>query len=156
MRRPRGEVFVSIPQALVFGMDGNSRNRAYCSPQINAVNSSHKTVEELIVGIRYKGSDDKYVGSTTTRFFLLKVGRQDTFYFYSSINAKYCDGLTGDLEVTTCVYEDGTDCSGDVQVIGHGAIPLRMHPPANPPVNPPANTSANTSVNAPVRAEEKK
>lgn len=124
-KRPKGEIFVAIPQALIFGMDGNSRTRAYCSPQIRAINSSDKTVEELIIGIRYKGPDSKYVGSTNTRFFLLKVGNQDTFYFYSSINAKYCEGLEGDVNIVRCVYEDGSDCRDDVRPISYGAIPLR-------------------------------
>ena len=126
IKRAKGNVFVEIPQALIFGLD-SPRSQAYCSPQIRATNSSNKTVEELIVGIRYKDLESKVVGSTVTRFFLVKVGNQDTHYFYSSLSAKYCGGLTGEVEITRCVYEDGIDCSPDVRASAYGAIPLRFN-----------------------------
>jgi len=127
IKRPRGVIYVAIPQALIFGLN-NAQNKPYCSPQVHATNSSHKTVEELIVGIRYKEDGDKQgksLGSTITRFFLIKIGSQDT-HFYNAIHASRCEGLIGELEITRCVYEDGTDCSADVQPVAYGSIPLKI------------------------------
>ncbi len=121
-KRVRGQIYVTIPQARVFGTGGPYR--AYCSPQIRGINSSHKTVEELVVGIAYQGRDNKAVGSTVTRFFRVKVGKDETHYFYSSINADYCEGLVGKIQVIRCVYENGVDCKGDVRVLPYGAIPM--------------------------------
>lgn len=121
-KRVRGQIYVTIPQARVFGVGGPYR--AYCSPQIRAINSSHKTIEELVTGVAYTGRDNKSVGSTVTRFFRVKVGKDETHYFYSSINADYCEGLTGKMQVVRCVYENGMDCTEDVRVLPYGAIPL--------------------------------
>lgn len=126
IKRPKGPVTLEIPQALIFGLD-SPRSQAYCSPQVRTTNSSNKTVEELIVGIRYRDIENKVVGSTVTRFFLVKMGAQDTHYFYSSLSAKYCGGLTGEVEVMRCVYEDGVDCKLDVQPSPYGAVPLRFN-----------------------------
>lgn len=126
-KRPPGQIHVTIPQARVFG-DGNPY-RPYCSPQIRAINSSNKTVEELVVGIHYYGRENKDVGSTVTRFFRIKVGQDETHYFYSSVGINYCDGLTGDLEVIRCVYDNGEACVNDVRTVLYGAIPLRISHP---------------------------
>ena len=123
-KRVRGQIYVTIPQARVFGAGGPYR--AYCSPQIRAINSSHKTIEELVTGVDYTGRDNKAVGSTVTRFFRVKVGHDETHYFYSSINADYCEGLMGKMQVIRCVYENGVDCKEDVRVLPYGAIPLRF------------------------------
>jgi hypothetical protein len=121
-KRVRGQIYVTIPQARVFGAGGPYR--AYCSPQIRAINSSNKTVEELVTGISYQGRDNKPVGSTVTRFFRVKVGKEETHYFYSSINADYCEGLVGKMQIIRCVYESGVDCTEDVRVLPYGAIPM--------------------------------
>lgn len=123
-KRARGLLYVTIPQARVYGE--GSGYRAYCSPQIRAINSSHKTIEEMMVGIRYRGPNGKDVGSTVTRFFRVKVGRQETHYFYSTINADNCHGLTGEMEVVRCVYENGIDCTDDVRTVAYGAVPLQI------------------------------
>ncbi|HEY0844892.1 MAG TPA: hypothetical protein VGE12_05965 [Noviherbaspirillum sp.] len=122
--RAKGKVFLAIPQALMYG-EGTGQ-RPYCSPQIRATNSSHLTVEELIVGIRYKGAGGKNAGTSVTRFFRVKVGKQETHYFYSTITAPNCKGLTGEVEIVRCVYDSGDDCSGDVYTVEYGAIPLRI------------------------------
>jgi len=123
-KRPRGQIHVTIPQARVFG-DGLPY-RPYCSPQIRAINSSDKTVEELIIGVRYYGKENKEVGSTVTRFFRIKVGKDETHYFYSSVNVNYCEGLTGELEIIRCVYDSGDTCVSDVRTVLYGAIPLHI------------------------------
>lgn len=123
-KRAKGLIYVTIPQARVYGE--GSGYRAYCSPQIRAINASHKTVEEMIAGIRYKSPEGKGVGSTVTRFHRVKVGKQETHYFYSTINANNCNGLTGDLEIVRCVYESGEDCTEDVRAVVYGAVPLQV------------------------------
>lgn len=122
--RAKGDIFVVIPQALMYG-EGQGQ-RPYCSPQIRATNSSNKTVEELIVGIRYKTAAGKPAGTSATRFFRVKVGKQETHFFYSTITAPSCKGLTGDMEVIRCVYDGGEDCAGDVYPVDYGAVPLRL------------------------------
>jgi len=123
-KRARGLVYVTIPQARVYGE--GSGYRAYCSPQIRAINASDKTVEELLVGIRYINPTGKSVGSTISRFFRVKVGKQETHYFYSTINANNCDGLNGKMEIIRCVYENGVDCTGDVRSVAYGAVPIEI------------------------------
>lgn len=120
----KGLVFVAIPQALMYGE--GSGQRPYCSPQIRATNSSNRTVEELIVGIRYKTASGKGAGTSVTRFFRIKVSKQETHYFYSTITAPNCKGLTGELEVIRCVYDNGAECNNDVRVVEYGAVPLRI------------------------------
>lgn len=123
-KRAKGQIYVTVPQARVYGE--GSGYRPYCSPQIRAINASHKTVEEMLAGIRYKGPNGKYVGSTITRFFRVKVGKQETHYFYSTINADNCHGLTGELEIVRCVYENGVDCTDDVRAVAYGAVPMEI------------------------------
>jgi hypothetical protein len=125
-KRAQGPIFVSIPQARVFG-DGVPY-QPYCSPQIRAINSSYKTLEELVIGIHYKGAGNKDMGSTITRFRLVKVGKDETHYFYSSLSADFCENLTGELEIMRCVYDNGADCTQDVRTFAYGAIPLQIVP----------------------------
>lgn len=122
--RPKGEIFVAIPQAMMYG-EGPGQ-RPYCSPQIRATNSSNRTVEELIVGVHYKTAGGKSGGTSVTRFFRVKVGKQETHFFYSTITAPNCNGLTGDVEIIRCVYDSGENCTGDVHPVEYGAVPLRM------------------------------
>ena len=123
-KRPKGQIYVTIPQARVFGE--GSGYRAYCSPQIRAINASDKTVEELITGINYVAPNGKMVGSTVTRFFRVKVGKQETHYFYSTLEANYCNGLSGEMEIVRCIYENGADCTDDVRAVAYGAVPMKL------------------------------
>lgn len=120
----KGVIFVAIPQALMYGEGAGQR--PYCSPQIRATNSSNRTVEELIVGIRYKGPTGRSAGTSVTRFFRVKVSKQETHYFYSTITAPNCKGLTGEVEIVRCVYDNGAECDADVRVVEYGAVPLRI------------------------------
>lgn len=123
--RKRGPVFVAIPVAYVFGM-GPDKASNYCSPSIRATNSSNVQVEELVVGVEYgKIGTSTEVGSTLTRFSSIKVGQQDTHYFYQ-LGVSDCRGLEGRGFVVRCVYTNGEDCRNDVQMIGYGLIPLRL------------------------------
>lgn len=122
--RAKGVVFLAVPQALMYG-EGKGQ-KAYCSPQIRATNSSNKTVEELIVGIRYMGPNGKAAGTSVTRFFRVKVGKQETHFFYSTVTAPTCKGLTGDVDIVRCVYDNGDDCTADVRPVEYGAVPLRL------------------------------
>lgn len=121
-KREKGLIYVTIPQAREYGE--GSGYRAYCSPQIRAINTSYKTVQDMIVGIRYKSSNKKDVGSTVTRFSKVKVGKQETHYFYSTIDAGNCHGLTGELEIIRCVYDNGEGCADDVRTVAYGAVPM--------------------------------
>lgn len=123
-KRSEGLIYVAIPLASVYG-DG-AGYRPYCSPHIRASNESNKTVVHMLAGIRYQTLSGKDAGSTITRFSRVKVGQQETHYFHSTIKADDCSGLTGALEVVSCTYEDGTDCSDDVRTVAYGAVPLRM------------------------------
>jgi len=123
-RKP-GPITVAIPVAYVFGM-GQDKARNYCSPSIRAINSSNVQVEELVVGVEYsKIGTNTDVGSTVTRFSSVKVGHQDTHYFYQ-LGTSDCRGLEGRGFVVRCVYTNGEDCRNDVQMIGYGLIPLRL------------------------------
>ncbi|MBS4098543.1 MAG: hypothetical protein KGZ83_17100 [Sulfuricella sp.] len=124
--RPRGPVFVAIPIAYVFGLGGD-RSPTYCSPTIRADNSSNMPVEELIVGIEYQTKDGRAAGGTVTRYDKIKIGHQDTHYFYQ-LTVSDCRGLEGKLTVVHCIYSSGADCSGDVQAVGFGTIPLHLSP----------------------------
>lgn len=119
-----GLLYVTIAQARVYG-EGTGY-RAYCSPQIRAINTSYKTVEDLIIGIRYKTSDNKNTGSTVTRFSWVKAGKEDTHYFYSTIDADHCSGLIGEMEVLLCKYDNGEDCIKDVRTVDYGVVPLKI------------------------------
>ena len=121
-KREKGLIYVTIPQAREYGE--GSGYRAYCSPQIRAINTSHKTVQDMIVGIRYLARGRKDVGSTVTRFSRVKVGKQETHYFYSTIDAGHCHGLTGEMEIIRCVYDNGVDCTEDVRTVAYGAVPM--------------------------------
>ena len=118
-------IYVTIARALVYG-DESSGSPSYCSPQIRAINTAARTVENLLIGIRYKGRDNKDVGSTITRFSWVKVSTEETHYFYDSVNSSYCQGLTGEMEVIHCVYDNGRDCTNDVRAVNYGTVPLKM------------------------------
>lgn len=122
--RNDSEIYVTIPQARVYGE--GSGYRPYCSPQIRAINNSHRTVEDLIVGIRYKTPDNRSAGSTITRFSWVKVSKDETHYFYNTLNADHCLGLTGEMEIIRCMYDNGTDCAQDVRTVEYGAVPMKI------------------------------
>lgn len=122
--RPRGPVYIAIPTANVFGM-GGEQSPAYCSPSIRADNTSNATVEELTIGIVYHTKEGQAAGGSITQYSNIKVGRQDTQYFYQ-LPVSDCKGLDGELTVVRCKYASGADCMGDVQAIGFGVIPLRL------------------------------
>jgi hypothetical protein len=122
--RPRGEIYVSIPAAVVYGE--NTVYRPFCSPSIKVINSAHETVDEMIFGVRYSGPGHAAAGSTVTRLVQLKAGTAETQTFFSTLGAASCGGLSGELEVIRCVYHDGEDCKGDVRAIAHGAVSLQL------------------------------
>lgn len=124
VERARGPVFVTIPVAYVFGLGGD-RSPTYCSPSIRTDNSSNAPIEELIVGIDFRTKTGQDVGSAVARFENIKIGRQDTQYFYQ-LSVNDCRGLDGQVSIVRCVYASGEDCVRDVQVVGHGIIPLHM------------------------------
>jgi len=126
VERAKGPVSISVPVAFVFGIGGD-RSPHYCSPSINAVNSSNWPIEELIVGIAYKNDKGQSAGSTISRFAEIKVGRQDTQYFYQ-LSVQDCRGLTGEVTVIRCMYTSGEDCLPESRVSPFGAIPLSMKP----------------------------
>lgn len=142
--RAPGPLFLSIPFAEVFG--GTHGYTAYCSPHIRSTNGSNRTVQEMLAGVRYRDRDGRPVGSTITRFFLLRIGAEDTHYF-ANIDATDCNGLSAELEVLRCVYEDGSSCVDDVVASGYGAIPLALAaaPPSGPAPDP-ASASAATAA----------
>jgi hypothetical protein len=121
VRRAPGKLYVSIPQAELFGE--RTGYAPYCSPHVRTINSSNKTVEELLTGISYRNPAGRLVGSTTSRFFQLKVADMET-HFFNSVGTNSCDGLVGEVHVLRCVYEDGSDCSADVVPVAFGAVPL--------------------------------
>lgn len=123
--RTKNLIYITIARALVYGGEGSGL-RPYCSPQIRAINTSAKTVENLIIGIRYKGKDKKDVGSTITRFSWVKASDEETHYFYDSVNSNYCQGLTGEVEVIHCIYDTGRDCTHDVNAVNYGTVPLKI------------------------------
>lgn len=124
--RPRGEIYVAIPAAVVYAE--NTVYKPYCSPSIKVVNSAHETVDEMIFGIRYFAPDRAVVGSTVTRLVQLKVSSEQTQAFHSSLAVASCSGLSGELEVIRCVYHDGEDCKVDVRAVAHGAMSLQQPP----------------------------
>jgi hypothetical protein len=126
VERARGPVFVSVPVAYVFGLGGGSdRDLTYCSPSVRTVNSSNAPIEELVLGIDFQTRAGADAGSAVARFDNIKIGRQETQYFYQlSVNS--CRGLLGDVSIVRCTYTSGEDCARDVQVIEHGTIPLRV------------------------------
>lgn len=124
--RPPGPVFIAVPVAYVFGLGGD-RSPAYCSPSIRVTNSAKLPVDELIVGIDYQTKDGRAAGATVTRYGKIKLDHQDTHYFYQ-LPVNDCRGIEGKVTVVRCIYSSGENCSGDVQAIGFGAIPLHMGP----------------------------
>lgn len=127
VERARGPVFVTVPVAYVFGLGGD-RSPSYCSPSIRAVNSSNAAIEELVVGIDFKTRAGQEAGSAIGHFDNIKIGRQETQYFYQ-LSVGNCNGLVGTLSVVRCVYASGEDCVRDVQVVEYGTIPLRLKSP---------------------------
>ena len=122
VERIRGPVLIMIPVAYVFGLT-DTPNGTYCSPSIRAVNSSNAPIEELVFGIDFKTRSGQEAGSAIVRFDNLKIGRQDTQYFYQlSVNS--CHGLKGQVSVVRCTYTSGEDCDRDIKVVEHGTIPL--------------------------------
>lgn len=127
VERARGPVYVTVPVAYVFGLGGD-RSPSYCSPSIRAVNSSNAAIEELVVGIDFRTRAGQEAGSAVGHFDGIKIGRQETQYFYQ-LSVGNCNGLVGTLSVVRCVYASGEDCARDVQVVEYGTIPLRMKQP---------------------------
>jgi hypothetical protein len=125
VERARGPVFVSVPVAYVFGLSGGDRDSAYCSPSIRIVNSSNAPIEELVVGIDFQTKAAQDAGSAVARFDSIKIGHQDTQYFYQ-LSVNNCRGLLGQVSVVRCTYASGEDCERDVRVIEYGTIPLHM------------------------------
>ncbi len=124
--RARGPVLVSIPVAYVFGL-GSERSPLYCSPSVRAANASNAVIEELVLGLTYRTAAGHSAGSSTSRFTNIKVKRIES-HFFNQLEASNCTGLSGELTVVRCVYSTGEDCSGDVEAVGFGAIPLRLKP----------------------------
>lgn len=125
VERARGPVFVTVPVAYVFGLSGGDRELTYCSPSIQTVNSSNAPIEELIVGIDFQTEAGQNAGSAVARFYSIKIGHEDTQYFYQ-LSVNNCRGLLGQVSVVRCTYASGEDCARDVRVIEHGTIPLQM------------------------------
>lgn len=123
--RPRGPIFIAVPVAYVFGLGGD-RSPTYCSPSIRATNSSNANIEELIVGIDFHTKTTS-AGGSVSRYANIKIGAQDTHYFYQ-LTVADCRGLEGVASVLRCVYASGEDCTADVKTIEYGTIPLRMKP----------------------------
>jgi hypothetical protein len=121
--RPPGLIYISIPFAEVFG--GAHGYAPYCSPQIRTANASNRTVREMLTGIRYRDRSGGRLGSTVTRVFLLRVDAEEN-HFFANVNVNDCNGLTAEVEVIRCMYEDGTPCAADVVAVGYGAIPLAI------------------------------
>ena len=124
--RARGPIFIAAPSATVYGT-GTDRSAYYCSPSVRAANASNYTIDELVVGITYSTDKGQSVGSTITYFNNIKVGRDDTDYFYQ-LSTPDCRGLTGEVTILRCVYSSGEDCVAQASVTPFGAIPLRMKP----------------------------
>jgi len=122
--RKNNRVYVSIPQAEVFGE--GSGYQPFCAPLLRAFNASSKTVEDLIVGIRFKTSNNKNLGSTIAHFTRMKINAEATNYFYSTINADNCHGVSGEMEIIRCMYDNGMDCTHDVRTVDYGAVPMKI------------------------------
>lgn len=127
VERARGPVFVTVPVAYVFGLSGGNQDLTYCSPSIRTVNSSNAPIEELVVGIDFQTKAGQDAGSAVARFDGIKIGNQDTQYFYQ-LSVNNCRGLQGQVSVVRCTYASGEDCARDVRAIQHGTIPLKMKP----------------------------
>jgi len=123
-RRPKGLIYLAVPQAVMVANDGGNR-KPTCSPQIQLTNSSNQTLEELVVGIRYKKAG-KIVGSTLSRFYLIKTGKQDVHFFPSVLDTTSCEETTGEAEVIQCLYDTGESCAQDVRALEYGAVPLKI------------------------------
>lgn len=123
--RPRGPLFIAVPSAYVFGLQGGA---TYCSPSVHATNSSNAMVDELIVGIEYRTLAGQVVGRSVSRFDNLKIQQQDSYHFYQ-LEVSHCKGLEGTINVLRCKYVNGDDCSKDVQATGFGTIPLQIKKP---------------------------
>jgi hypothetical protein len=123
-RRPKGLIYLAVPQAVMVANDGGNR-KPTCSPQIQLTNSSNQTLEELVVGIRYK-KVGKIVGSTLSRFYLIKTGKQDVHFFPSVLDTTSCEETTGEAEVIQCLYDTGESCAQDVRALEYGAVPLKI------------------------------
>lgn len=123
--RPRGPIFVAVPVAYVFGLGGD-RSPTYCSPSIRATNSSNANIEELVVGVDFHTKTNP-AGGSVTRYSNIKVGAQDTHYFYQ-LTVSDCRGLEGVATVIRCVYSSGEDCTAEVKAVEFGTIPLRLKP----------------------------
>jgi hypothetical protein len=133
VERARGPVYLTVPVAYVFGLGGGTdRDLTYCSPSVRMVNSSNAPIEELVVGIDFQTKAGADAGSAMARFDNVKIGRQDTQYFYQ-LAVNNCRGLHGEVSVVRCVYTSGEDCARDVQVIDQGTIPLRLKAAAAAP-----------------------
>ncbi len=123
-RRPKGLIYLAVPQAIMVASEGGNKKPS-CSPQIQLTNSSNQTLEELVVGIRYKKAG-KTIGSTLSRFYLIKTGKQDVHYFPSVLDTSACEETTGEAEVIQCLYETGESCAQDVRALEYGAVPLKI------------------------------
>lgn len=123
-RRPKGLIYLAVPQAIMVANEGGTKKPS-CSPQIQLTNSSNQTLEELVVGIRYKKAG-KIIGSTLSRFYLIKTGKQDVHYFPSVLDTPRCEETTGEAEVIQCLYDTGESCAQDVRALEYGAVPLKI------------------------------
>jgi hypothetical protein len=123
-RRPKGQIYLAVPQAIMVANEGGTKKTS-CSPQIQLTNSSNQTLEELVVGIRYKKAG-KTIGSTLSRFYLIKTGKQDMHFFPSVLDTSSCEETTGEAEVIQCLYDTGESCAQDVRALEYGAVPLKI------------------------------
>jgi hypothetical protein len=123
-RRPKGLIYLAVPQAIIVANEGDNKKPS-CSPQIQLTNSSNQTLEELVVGIRYKKAG-KTIGSTLSRFYLVKTGKQDVHYFPSVLDISACEEASGEAEVIQCLYDTGESCAQDVRALEYGAVPLKI------------------------------
>lgn len=123
-RRPKGQIYLAVPQAITVVSEGGTKKPS-CSPQIQLINSSNQTLEEIVVGIRYKKAG-RAIGSTLSRFYLIKTGKQDMHFFPSVLDTAGCEETTGEVEVVQCLYDNGESCAQDVRALEYGAVPLRI------------------------------
>ena len=121
-KRPRAPILVAIPLAYRYGNDPQSY---YCSPSIRVTNSSNSPVQEIIVGIAFRQRPGRDVGRSITRIVDIDIGAQETHFFYQ-LDTDNCFGVSGEVSVIRCVYENGEECVSDVRASQFGTIPLTL------------------------------
>lgn len=117
-----GSIYVSVENARQLG---NPQDPAslYCAVDVSVYNLTALDVRDLAVSVAYTGPAGS-AGSSLSVFHEISSG-DGANEVLDQLPTSSCRGLTGKATILACRTSAAEDCSGQVQGLASGAIPLQ-------------------------------